>query len=185
MARTNCISILGTQAVPITLVPLSGIGKTISEYPTLFWYVSQTYAWGIEFMLNDANREEVYSAKYKFINYYTEEDSDGDEVEIATGTPGIISLQLPGLATRPPLLSPLKIGQKYNWWLRIICHPDDPSCDIYIDGGIERVQFNPFDKRFITQATPEERLAFYAKERIWYETVDTLLLKKFAGFRAG
>jgi hypothetical protein len=174
MTRTNCISLLGTQAVPITLVPLSGIGKTGAEYPTLFWYIPKTFAWGIEFVLKDTNNQEVYSTKYAF-THYAEEHSDGYEVEIATGTPGIISLTLPGLATYPPLLPPLEIGQQYRWTLRIICSPSDPSGDIYMDGAIKRVPFNPLDERFLAQATLEERLAFYTKERIWYETVDTLM----------
>jgi len=174
MARTNCISILGTQAVPITLVPLSGIGKTVAEYPTLFWYLPKAIAWGIELRLKDASNQEVYSTKYAF-THYIEEDSYGDKVERVEGTPGIFSLQLPGEATRPPLLPPLKIGQEYRWTLRIICEPSDPSGDIYIDGAIERVQLNSRDETFLTQATPEERLAFYTKERIWYETVDTLM----------
>lgn len=169
----GCVFPRGTPAT--TLVPLSGIGKTVAEYPTLFWYIPKTYAWGIEFVLMNTNKEHIYSAKYKFMNYYTEEDSKGDEVKIAVGTPGIISLTLPGLATLPPLVPPLEIGQKYNWWLNIICDPLDRSGDIYIEGAIKRVPFNPLDKRFLTQATPEERLAFYTKERIWYETVDTLM----------
>jgi len=171
----GCVVPRGTPAT--TLVPLSGIGKTVAEYPTLFWYLPKATGWGIEFSLKDVNNQEVYSTKYAF-THYIEENSDGYEVEIAVGTPGIISLQLPGLATRPPLLPPLEIGRKYNWWLKIICEPldrPDRSGDIYIEGAIKRVPFNPLDKRFLTQATPEERLAFYTKERIWYETVDTLM----------
>jgi hypothetical protein len=168
----GCVVPRGTPAT--TLVPLSGIGKTVAEYPTLFWYIPKTTGWGIKLRLQDASNQEVYSTKYAF-THYTEEDSFGDEVEIATGTPGIFSLQLPGEATRPPLLPPLEIGQQYRWILRIICNPLDPSGDIYIDGAIKRVQLNPIDERFLAQATPEEHLAFYTKERIWYETVDTLM----------
>ncbi|MEQ9551635.1 MAG: DUF928 domain-containing protein [Coleofasciculus sp. G3-WIS-01] len=168
----GCVFPRGTPAT--TLVPLSGIGKTVAEYPTLFGYIPQANAWGIELRLKDASNQEVYSTKYAF-THYTEENSDGDEVQIAVGTPGIISLTLPGGATRPPLLPPLEIGQQYRWTLRILCQRDDPSGDIYIDGAIERVQLNSIDKRFLAQATPEERLAFYTKERIWYETVDTLI----------
>ncbi|MEQ8541544.1 MAG: DUF928 domain-containing protein [Coleofasciculus sp. D1-CHI-01] len=168
----GCVVPRGTPAT--TLVPLSGIGTTVAEYPTLFGYIPKTFAWGIEFVLMNTNREEVYSAKYAF-THYTEITSHGDDIQIAVGTPGIISLTLPGLATRPPLLPPLKIGQQYHWWLRIICDPPDASGDIFMGGAIKRVPFNPFDKRFLTQATLEERLAFYTKERIWYETVDTLM----------
>ncbi|MEQ9553252.1 MAG: DUF928 domain-containing protein [Coleofasciculus sp. G3-WIS-01] len=170
--RCGCLSL--SQAAPITLVPLSGIGKTVAEYPTIFWFIPKTNAWGIKFVLYDANDKEVYSTQYKFA-HYTQKNSYGHEFEIVEGTPGIISLTLPGLATRPPLLTPLKIGQKYRWQLRIICNPNESSGDSYIDGGIERVQFNPLDERFLAQATLEERLAFYAKERIWYETVGTLI----------
>ncbi|WP_446384921.1 DUF928 domain-containing protein [Coleofasciculus chthonoplastes] len=170
----HCNCLLSPEGIPPSLLPPSGIGKTISEYPTFFWYVPKTYAWGIEFMLRNANNQKVYSTKYAF-THYTEEDSNGNEVERVVGTPGIFSLQLPGEATRPPLFLPLEIGQKYHWILRIICDPMDPSGDIYIDGAIERIQLNSRDETFLAQATPEERLAFYTKERIWYETVDTLM----------
>jgi len=167
----NCLL---SHGVPPSLLPPSGIGKTIAKYPTFFWYVPKTDAWGIEFMLRNADKEDVYSAKYAF-THDTEKTSSNYESKIAVGTPGIISLTLPGLATYPPLLPPLEIGQQYRWILRIICQPSDPSGDIYMEGVIERVPFNPLDEPFLTQATLEERLAFYVKERIWYETVGTLM----------
>jgi len=175
VGRTRCTCILRANLeTPLILVPLSGIGTTVADYPTLFWYIPKSQAWGIELSWRDSNDEEVYSTKYAF-THYTEEGFNGYEQHIAVGTPGIMSFTLPGVATQPSLLPPLEIGQKYHWILVIICEPKDAGSHKYIGGVVERVQLNPLDERFLAQATSEERLAFYVKKRIWYETVATLM----------
>jgi len=158
----------------IALVPKSGIGTTIAEYPTLSWYLPKNTGWGVELTVKDANNQEVYSTKYAFA-HYTGQDSKGEPEEYVAGAPGIMSLTLPALESS---VLPPEMGQQYQWQLRLICTPpkeNDFSRDVYIEGAFERVEPDSNLTRRLQQATPEQRVAIYAKERLWYETLNTLV----------
>lgn len=159
------------SSYPVALVPASGMGQTIAEYPTIFWYLPQTRAWGMEFKLTDSDNQEIYSTKYAFARY-TPKDYQGTNAQLVVGTPGILSLTLPRLDGSS---LPLKVGQEYDWIVRVICNPNDPSGDVYMAGTIERVSIDPTLARRLQQATPEERVVLYAKERLWYEALEILV----------
>ncbi|MBW4543576.1 MAG: DUF928 domain-containing protein [Symplocastrum torsivum CPER-KK1] len=146
----------------IALVPASLIGETIAEYPTVFWYMPKTVASQLEFMLQDANQEEIYSTTYTLAK-----STDNTVI----GTPGIMSLSLPAFANLPPL----KLNQEYFWTVALVCNPTDRSLDVFAGGGIKRVQPDPTLARRVQQATPQERIALYANKRLWYETLATLV----------
>ncbi|MEQ9552416.1 MAG: DUF928 domain-containing protein [Coleofasciculus sp. G3-WIS-01] len=169
--RGPCITDPTLGRGPIALVPKSGVGQTIAEYPTLSWYLPENTGWGVELKVRDANNQEIYSTKYAF-DHYTGKDSEGNEQQYVVGAPGIMSLTLPNLESS---VLPPEIGQQYKWQLTLICIPDDPSSYVYVDGAFERVQPDPNLARRIQQATPEQRVAMYAKERLWYETLNTLV----------
>lgn len=144
------------------LVPASGIGLTTNEYPTVYWYMPKTSASELEFVLRDATDQEIYSMKYALA-----QSPQG----IVTGTPGIMSLSVPALAS----FSPLEIGQDYRWALALICNPLDRSSDHTVEGKIKRTLPDPTLTQKIQQATPQERIALYAQARLWYETVGTMV----------
>ncbi len=169
--RGPCIANPEPGHVPIALVPESGIGQTIAEYPTLSWYLPKNTAWGVELKVRNAKGEEIYSTKYAFA-HYTGQDSQGDEKQYVVGAPGIMSLTLPNLESS---VLPPETDQTYKWTLRLICDAQAPSGDVYVDGAFERVEPDPSLVRRIQQATPEQRVAIYAKERLWYETLNTLV----------
>ncbi len=146
----------------IALVPASGFGETIAEYPTVFWYMPKTTAAQLEFMLQDANQEEIYSTTYTLAK-----SSDNTVV----GSPGIMSLSLPAFANLPPL----NLNQEYFWTLALVCSPTDRSSDIVVGGGIKRVQPDATVALRVRQAPPQERVALYANKRLWYETLATLV----------
>jgi hypothetical protein len=156
----------GDECIPgkellTALVPASGIGETIAEYPTVFWYMPKTSASAVEFVLRDANGDEVYKAQYAL-----EKSAKG-----VVSTPGIMSLSLPTFAN----LSPLKIGEDYHWQLALICNPLDRSIEPYVEGSLKRVQPNPTLALRVQQATLQDRVALYADARLWYETLATLV----------
>jgi hypothetical protein len=159
------------SSYPIALVPASGMGQTLAEYPTIFWYLPRTRAWGMEFKLTDSDNQEIYSTKYAFARG-TSNDYQGQDDQLVVGTPGILSLTIPRL-TGSSL--PLKEDQKYDWTVRIICNPNDLSGDVYMAGTIRRVSIDPTLSRRLQQAPPEERVVLYAKERLWYEALGTLV----------
>ena len=147
--------------LPIALVPASGIGSTAAEYPTVFWYQPQTSASVAEFVLFDANQQEIYSTKYSLAH----------SAEGVTAASGIMSIPLPAFAN----FSPLEIDQEYQWKLSLICDPMDRSADLVIEGKIQRVVQDSSLELRLQQATSQERLALYAENRLWYEALGTLV----------
>ena len=146
----------------IALVPASLIGETIAEYPTVFWYMPKTVASQLEFMLQDANQEEIYSTTYTLAK-----STDNTVI----GSPGIMTLSLPAFANLPPL----KLNQEYFWTVALVCSPTNRDIDVFAGGGIKRVQADPTLARRVQQATPQDRIALYANKRLWYETLATLV----------
>jgi hypothetical protein len=120
----------------------------------------QTSAEKVEFLLEDANGE-VYQTTYALAQ-------PANDVE---GAPGIRSLTLPALAN----LSPLEIGQEYQWQLTLICNSQDRSSDIVVEGKIKRVALDPILARRVRLATPQQRVALYAKAGLWHEALSTMV----------
>ena len=149
----------------VALVPNSGIGETMADYPTIFWYMPQTTASQVEFVVRDAKVNDVYRVQYAL-----PKSTNG-----MVTTPGIRSLTLPASANLPPL----EIGQDYHWELALICNSFDRSADIVVEGWIRRVAPNPSVALPRQQTTPQERVALYADARLWYETlVDLVQLRR-------
>lgn len=156
--RTNdCIEIGHSL---MALVPES-VGTTAAEYPTIYWYMPKTSASTVEFALRDENQQTVYSTKFALAK---------SDKGMVLDTPRIMSLTLPAFSN----LSPLKIGQEYQWSLVLTCNPLD-FVKPFVEGRIKRVEADPNLERRISQATPQERVALYAEARLWYETVATLV----------
>ncbi len=147
---------------PIALVPEPDIpAPTASEYPTVFWYMPQTVAPAVEFLLRDEtnkNFKDVYR-----VNYALPKSTKG-----VVSPPGIKSLTIPNLY-------PLEIGKAYHWYLALICNPSNRDDDIIVEGFIKRVEPNPTLANRLQQATPEERIALYADAQLWYETLNALV----------
>ncbi len=148
------------KTLPVLLVPASGIGKTVAEYPTVSWYLPETTAQGVEFVLQDANGQEVYSVSYALAQ------SEEGLVE-----PGIMSLTIPPFAK----MSPLEIGKEYSWKLKVMCDRWESSSLYELEGRLKRVAINPTLEHRIQQATPYERFALYQEADVWYETLNTML----------
>lgn len=151
---------------PLTaLVPVSGVGETMAQSPTVFWYmpkISPTPQQSpvVEFVVWDANDQEVYSTRYRL-----PKSSDGVE-----GTPGVMSLTIPDVY-------PLKLGQEYRWQLNVRCNymTADHSEDTFVEGRLKRVASDPNLESRIQQANPQERVALYAQANLWYEMLGTLV----------
>ncbi|MBE9128239.1 MULTISPECIES: DUF928 domain-containing protein [unclassified Coleofasciculus] len=167
-SRNPCIA--QNNGFLIGLVPPSGIGTTVAEYPTVFWYLPKTTAWGVKFVLRDAKKQEIYSTQYAF-THYTEKGADGFDQELVIGAPGMMSLTLPASGGLPPL----EIGQEYTWQLTLMCDRTDRGGDYDVYGGFKRVEPEPMLARRLEQADPRQQVAIYADERLWYETLSTLI----------
>jgi hypothetical protein len=66
--KGRCSCLRGRYA-PTAIVPASGVGETIADKPTVFWYMPQmsledTQFPGVDFVLKDASKQEVLSIQY-------------------------------------------------------------------------------------------------------------------------
>ena len=158
---------------PVALVPASEIGATVAEFPTLYWYMPKSRAKAVEFVLLDANQQQVYSVKYSLAQY-AEKTTEGNNDYFVEGSPGVMSLTVPASAG----LSPLEIGQEYQWELKVVCSDPsqvDGSQDVTINGKLKRVQADANLELRAQQASPEERVALYQNAQLWYEAVGTIV----------
>lgn len=173
--RGDCIADNNQNTVPIALVPKSGVGTTIAQYPTIFWYMPKSRAWGVQLVVRDANNKEVYSVKYPFAKYHQSRiDPKNGEVindKFVVGSPGIMSFTLPASSG----LSGLETNQAYHWQLNVMCDETDRSGDFYIDGGFKRVEDSSGLASRIEQLPMEEQFAMYVDKRLWYEALGTLI----------
>jgi hypothetical protein len=147
------------------LVPVSGIGQTLEEHPTIYWYMpkissGEEQAPALEFTLRDAKNQKVYSAQYPLTK----------SAEGMVATPGLMSLRI-------DQSYPIKIGQEYRWELRLMCDytGSDRSDDEVVTGGFKRVEADPNLALRLQQAIPQERVAIYATAQLWYEMLGTLI----------
>lgn len=160
--RSPCIR--GSKPL-VALVPVSGVGNTAAQSPTVFWYMPQlspedASSPAIEFLLRDANKQEVYSTKYQLTK-----TNQG-----IVGSPGLMSLNIANIY-------PLKANQEYRWELTLMCDAKSPdrSQDTFVEGAIKRVEANPALTLRLQKATPLERVGIYAREQLWYDTLATLV----------
>lgn len=130
------------------VMPTSNIGLTVSETPTLFWYVPATAPVDMEFVLRDEMGKVI------------------DEQTLAvTGTAGIVSLN-------PS--KPLEVGKSYHWFFSMICNPADRAGDRFVGGWIKRVEMSSNLTQDLEAAKPNDRPAIYARESLWFDTVASL-----------
>ena len=156
-----------TPMKAIALVPRLGMGETVAEYPNIFWYMPKLApdsapAPMVELTLRDINDQQIYKDQYPLTK-----SPDG-----VVGAPGIMSLTI----AKP---YPLKIGQEYKWQLGLICNSNDPNGIVFSgvpsEGRIKRVEPDPSLELSVQQASPEQRVAIYAKANLWYEMLGTLI----------
>jgi Domain of Unknown Function (DUF928) len=135
------------------LVPPTNIGLTLTESPTIFVYVPQTAA-EIEFTLLSENEEKiVYEKTFKV-----------DES-------GIVGISIPATGDNN---KSLEVGKRYVWSFSMICEPEDRSADLVVKGFVQRIEPQPTLKSDLANPDPMTRLNVYAKNGLWYETLDTL-----------
>lgn len=147
------------KGLPLTaLLPENHFGVTVAAYPAFFVYVPtlspQTPPMPVEFLLEDANGNEVYKANFQ-----------------TNGKAGIMALNLPSQAG----LVPLEIGQDYKWSFSIICQSTERSTDLSVEGGIRRVELNSTLKNQLQQASPQKRVELYAEAELWQDALATLV----------
>jgi hypothetical protein len=125
-------------------------GKTTVAHPTFWFYVAYPPNTYVEFVLQDEEENEFYQTSFTL-----------------NETSGAIGVTL------PQEKAALQVGKSYHWYFNIICDRES-STDDFVEGWIERVQLNPIVNNQLKLAQPLERVAIYAENGLWYDTLTNL-----------
>ncbi len=140
------------------LSPQDGFSVTVSNRPTLFWYVPATTAKIAEFRLLGNDDQELYHQTIGL-----------------SGQAGVVSLTLPDRVTES-LLTP---NQELRWQFSVTCDPNQPSKNPFVEGVIQR---NTPDQALIDRvnqaASASERANVYANAGVWQEAISTLVTQR-------
>jgi Domain of Unknown Function (DUF928) len=140
----------------IALIPQSTMGLTISEHPTLLFYIPDANLEGVhlEFAIYDReSKNPIYQQKISL--------KSGD---------AIIAIDL----SKSPSLPPLAVGKVYSWNFSLFFDPEDMSNSTFVAGWIQRVAPKSEIQHQLNTVLPQQQPAIYAANGIWYEAVASL-----------
>ncbi|MEP6516751.1 DUF928 domain-containing protein [Microcoleus vaginatus] len=149
--RGGCASI--SQLGLTALVPKNKMGRTVSDYPTFFFYLPQTEAQSAEFILKDESGKQIYKQDLTISNLS-----------------GVIGVSIPANQNVPPL----EVGKSYRWNFTVICDSLDRSADQIESGTVRRVELSADIRRQLAQADPRQQTFIYAENGIWQDALSTL-----------
>jgi Domain of Unknown Function (DUF928) len=138
------------------LLPPSSFGSTVSNTPTVFWYVPKHTAKAMRFIVQDKNENILYSKTFA-----------------VQGKNGIMKMQLPNAQSVK-----MKTGVQYNWYVELMCgiedDPSDQSQFAHTGGAFKIVANQPIINKIKNQSSPD-RFGVYTDGGYWYDTVNTLV----------
>lgn len=143
-----------TDEKMVALLPPTEPVRTVAEHPTILVSLPEHTAKQAEFFLKEVGKDEII--------YETTVTLPGDS--------GIVSVSLPDNGTLPAL----EVGKTYYWYFFVICNPQDPTNEPYVEGQIERVEPSPNLVAELRNASLRDRAAIYAEAGIWYDCLNSL-----------
>ncbi|MEG4532742.1 DUF928 domain-containing protein [Microcoleus sp. D2_18a_D3] len=149
--RGGCASI--SQLGLTALMPTNKMGRTVSDYPTFFFYLPPTEAESAEFTLQDPSGKEIYKQALTISNLS-----------------GVIGVSIPANQNVPPL----EVGKSYRWNFTVICDSLDRSADQIEIGTVRRVELSADIRSKLEQADPRQKTVIYAENGIWQDALSTL-----------
>jgi hypothetical protein len=128
---------------------------TIRERPTFFVNVPNTSAKLVAFLLRDETGKQVLV----------------DKVLPLQATKGILAYTLPAD------FQGLEVGKTYRWRFSLLCDPtgEDRSGDVNASGWVKRIDVPPAVAQKLETATEIDRVAVYAENGYWQDTLKALL----------
>lgn len=147
--RGGCVT-ANTQHLT-ALMPEGSSGRTISPYPTLYFYVPTIAEHQAELQLRDLD-----SGKSLY----------RQQVTVAQ-TPGIIAVSL------PTEQAPLEVERLYQWQFRLICDPGDRERDLVVSGVVQRVLPSADLAQQLATAPPTRKPTLFEQAGIWYEALQS------------
>ena len=141
------------QASVTALVPENKIARTVSDYPTFFFYLPQPNAELAEFILEDENGNLIYGQALTIKNLS-----------------GVIGVSIPANTNVPPL----EVGKKYSWVFSLVCDPEDRAVDKVEKGVVLRVELSADILSQLDAANPRQKTFIYAENGIWQDALSNL-----------
>ena len=141
------------------LMPENKIARTVSDYPTFFFYLPQPNAELAEFILEDENGNLIYA-----------------QALTIKDLSGVIGVSIPANTNVPPL----EVGKNYIWKFSLVCDPEDRASDWVETGIVRRVELSAEILRQLENADPRWKTFIYAKNGIWQDALGNLVAARRA-----
>ncbi len=140
------------RAFTLAVLAPDHIGFTISEHPTLYWFVSEIVTTPVELtVIDDQGSDPILELKL------------APPIE-----PGVHALSLAKHGVR---LQPLV---RYEWFVALVVDPNQRSSDIVAGGELQRVEAPERLLDRLSRADERSRPGLYARAGIWYEALHGL-----------
>jgi hypothetical protein len=141
---------IGATLPNVMLLVPDHVALTVSETPSLYWYLSKPTSVRVEVTLID-DKGESPLVEYAISN------ADGPAVHRID------------LASRKIALKP---GVEYQWSIAVVPDPNVRSSDVMAGGALKRVEMpQKIAARRAAGASNEELAGLYAAEGIWYDAI--------------
>lgn len=138
----------------VALMPQNNLARTSAAHPAVYAYIPASTAQFGEFVLYEEGTDElVYGTLFN-----------------VTGRSGLISIDIPDSAS----VASLRTGQRYYWYLSLICSVGDRAQDMTVQGSLERVNGGETVRRAQSAAVSQQPF-IYAEAGLWPETLASLL----------
>ncbi|MBD2195804.1 MULTISPECIES: DUF928 domain-containing protein [Calothrix] len=139
----------------VSTISMDVWGLTTDERPSFWFYVPYTKEIAnasAEFVLQDSQENEVYKNAVSL-----------------RAKPGVINVELPSTTL------PLEVGKTYRWFFKVNCSgQDSASIPIYVEGDVQRINLDSSLANQIATAQPQDKIAIYAANGIWFDALNLL-----------
>jgi hypothetical protein len=139
----------GGEKIALSVLAPDHSGLTISEQPSLYWFISTATSLPVEVVLVDPRAVEPL-------------------LETRLTGPTQAGAQRIDLARYGIRLAP---GVPYRWYVAIVADPARRSKDILAGGTIERVAPSAELEAKLAAASPQQRPLLYAEAGFWYDSL--------------
>lgn len=141
------------KSVSVTSMDVWGL--TTDERPSFLFYVPYTKDIAnasAEFVLQDSQENEVYKNAVSL-----------------PAKPGVIGVNLAST------IAPLEVGKTYRWFFKVNCSgQESASIPIYVEGDVQRINLTSSLANQIATAQPQDKIAIYAENGIWFDALNLL-----------
>jgi hypothetical protein len=141
----------GREVFVLTVLAPDHGAQTVSEQPSLYWFISRATSLPIEVTLMDVRTTQPVL-----------------ETRLAATTPGVHRIRLADHGVR------LETGVPYRWFVTIVPDSNRRSKDLLAGGAIERVDPPAGLSAKLAQASKEETAALYADAGVWYDALEAI-----------